>query len=95
MIQLARYLEQEWGFVKDNESGGICVNGLSPGHTYTPMVEKTFQDASGAKNILEKENMMHKIARRWEFRGVSQFLMTGASSFMTSNAIVMDGGHTA
>jgi NAD(P)-dependent dehydrogenase (short-subunit alcohol dehydrogenase family) len=39
--------------------------------------------------------MLRKIARPWEFRGVSLFLMSDASSFMTDNALIIDGSHTA
>jgi NAD(P)-dependent dehydrogenase (short-subunit alcohol dehydrogenase family) len=51
VIQLARNLAQEWGPFNDQRSGGICVNRLCPGHKYTPMVEKTFEDAPGTKEI--------------------------------------------
>jgi NAD(P)-dependent dehydrogenase (short-subunit alcohol dehydrogenase family) len=95
VIQLARNLAQEWGPINDQGGDGIGVNSLCPGHTYTPMVEKTFKDAPETKEIWARENMLQKIARPWEFKGVSLFLMSDASSFMTGNALILDGGHTA
>jgi NAD(P)-dependent dehydrogenase (short-subunit alcohol dehydrogenase family) len=95
VIHLARNLAQEWGPNNDQGSGGIRVNSVCPGHTYTPMVEKTFKDAPETKVIWAHENMLQKIARPWEFKGVSLFLMSDASSFMTGNALILDGSHTA
>lgn len=95
VVQLTRNLAQEWGAINKVGGGGIRVNSLCPGHIYTPMVEQTLHDAPGAKETWESENMLHKIARPWEFRGVSLFLMSEASSYMTGNALIMDGGHTA
>lgn len=95
VIQLGRNLAQEWGPVHADGSGGIRVNNLCPGHVYTPMANRTMQDNPGAKEVWEQENMLGRIAKPQEFRGVALFLMSNASSFMTGSTVVVDGGHTA
>ncbi|KAJ5041863.1 hypothetical protein NUH16_003268 [Penicillium rubens] len=95
VIQLGRNLAQEWGPVHADGSGGIRVNSLCPGHVYTPMANRTMQDNPGAKEVWEQENMLGRIAKPQEFRGVALFLMSNASSFMTGSTVVVDGGHTA
>ncbi|KAJ5264433.1 hypothetical protein N7505_007226 [Penicillium chrysogenum] len=95
IIQLGKNLAQEWGPVHADGSGGIRVNNLCPGHVYTPMANRTMQDKPGAKEVWEQENMLGRIAKPQEFRGVALFLMSNASSFMTGSTVVVDGGHTA
>ncbi|KAF7196368.1 Short chain dehydrogenases/reductase notP' [Pseudocercospora fuligena] len=94
LIQLARNLAMEWSPIKEDGTGGIRVNCLSPGHTLTPMVEKNLRDQPGTKEKWESENMMGRLASPEEFKGAGLFLLSRASSFMTGNNLVIDGGHT-
>ncbi|KAJ5586434.1 hypothetical protein N7450_006221 [Penicillium hetheringtonii] len=94
VIQLTRNLAMEWG--KDKTGcGNVRVNCLCPGHISTPMVEKVLQETPESENIWEEANMLGRLARPEEFRGVALFLLSPASSYMTGAALVMDGGHTA
>ncbi|KAF2096659.1 3-alpha--hydroxysteroid dehydrogenase [Rhizodiscina lignyota] len=95
VIQLARNLAMEWGRKREDGSGGIRVNALSPGHIMTPMVKKNFEEVEGLKDTWEKENMLGRLSAPEEFRGAGVFLLSRASSFMTGNNLVIDGGHTA
>ena len=95
VIQLARNLAMEWSPVRDDGSGGIRVNCISPGHILTPMVLKNFEEVPGLRETWEAENMMGRLAETTEFKGAVLFLLSGASSFMTGNNLVIDGGHTA
>lgn len=96
VIQLARNLAMEWGRVKEEDgSGGIRVNCLSPGHIVTPMVEKNFEEVPGLREVWEKENMLGRLATPEEFKSAGLFLLSRASSFMTGNNLIIDGGHTA
>ncbi|KAL2175458.1 uncharacterized protein P884DRAFT_301537 [Thermothelomyces heterothallicus CBS 202.75] len=79
VIQLARNLAMEWSPVREDGSGGIRVNCISPGHILTPMVRKNFEEVPGTT----------------EFKGAVLFLLSNASSFMTGSNLVIDGGHTA
>ncbi|KAK4503172.1 hypothetical protein PRZ48_006600 [Zasmidium cellare] len=95
LIQLARNLAMEWSAVQPDGTGGIRVNCISPGHVCTPMVEKVLKEDPGAKDAWEAENMMHRLGETSEFKSAGLFLLSKASSFMTGNNLVMDGGHTA
>ena len=89
VIQCARNLAMEWG------PKGIRVNALCPGHIVTPMVQKNFDDDPGLREKWEKENFLGRLSKPEEFRGAGLFLLSDASSFMTGNSLVIDGGHTA
>ena len=96
VIQLARNLAMEWsGARKEDGAGGIRVNCISPGHIVTPMAQKSFDDEPSLRELWERENMMGRLADPSEFKGAVQFLLSPASSFMTGNNLVIDGGHTA
>lgn len=89
VIQCAKNLAMEWG------RKGIRVNALCPGHILTPMVRKNFEEDASLRGKWEQENFLGRLSRPEEFRGAGLFLLSDASSFMTGNALVIDGGHTA
>ncbi|KAL4913717.1 NAD(P)-binding protein [Aspergillus aurantiobrunneus] len=95
VIQLARSLAMEWSEVCEDGRGGIRVNCLCPGHLQTPMAQRVMEQDPETKATWESENMMKRLARPEEFRGVTLLLMSDASSFMTGSTVVVDGGHTA
>ncbi|KAL3453926.1 hypothetical protein BJX65DRAFT_262229 [Aspergillus insuetus] len=96
VIQLTRSLAMEWSEVDpETKKGGIRVNCLCPGHIETPMVQMIVEKDPATKELWESENMMKRLARPEEFRGVTLLLMSDASSFMTGSTVVVDGGHTA
>lgn len=95
VIQLARNLAMEWGRIREDGSGGIRVNCLSPGHIDTPMVQELFKEDPGLQKTWQRENMLGRLATTSEFKGAALFLLSAASSFMTGNNLVIDGGHSA
>ncbi|KAI2465207.1 NAD(P)-binding protein [Annulohypoxylon bovei var. microspora] len=95
VVQLARNLAMEWSPIRKDGTGGIRVNCISPGHILTPMVLKNFEEVPGLREKWERENMMGRLAETSEFKGAALFLLSNASSFMTGNNLVIDGGHTA
>ncbi|KAI3336322.1 short-chain dehydrogenase [Xylariaceae sp. AK1471] len=95
VIQLARNLAMEWSPIRKDGTGGIRVNCLSPGHILTPMVLKNFEEVPGLREKWEAENMMGRLAETAEFKGAALFLLSNASSFMTGNNLIIDGGHTS
>ncbi|KAF5007160.1 hypothetical protein FDECE_6513 [Fusarium decemcellulare] len=95
VIQLARNLAMEWSPIKKDGTGGIRVNCISPGHIMTPMVRKNFDEVPGLRDEWEREIMMGRLAETQEFKGAALFLLSNASSYMTGNNLVIDGGHSS
>ena len=95
LIQLARNLAMEWSPPREDGTGNLRVNCISPGHIETPMVQQLFEEKPGMREKWTKENMMGRLATTSEFKGAALFLISKASSFMTGSNIVLDGGHTA
>lgn len=89
VIQLARSLAMEWSPIKEDGTGGIRVNCMSPGHIITPMVEKNFEEVPGLKEKWEGENLMGRLSTPQEFKGACLFLMSNASSFMTGSNLII------
>lgn len=95
LIQLARNLAMEWTPIQPDGTGGIRVNCLSPGHVKTPMVAEVLKNNPDTEEKWVAENMMHRLGDPAEFKSAGLFLLSRASSFMTGNNLVIDGGHTA
>jgi NAD(P)-dependent dehydrogenase (short-subunit alcohol dehydrogenase family) len=74
---------------------GIRINAVCPGFTQTPMVEKALQeDKSYAEKIL-KSVPMRRLATAQEIADMVVFLCSEQASFITGQAIAIDGGITA
>lgn len=78
---LTRYLATYW-----NEEG-IRVNSLSPGGVYDNQPEEFVKKIS---NLIP----MGRMANRDEYQSAVQFLCSDASSYMTGQNIVIDGGRS-
>lgn len=81
LIGLTKYLSTYWG------DKGIRVNALSPGGVLNG------QDESFIKNISELIPM-GRMASKSEYRSALQFLCSDASSYMTGQNLVVDGGRS-
>jgi NAD(P)-dependent dehydrogenase (short-subunit alcohol dehydrogenase family) len=68
---------------------GIRVNALAPGAVDTDMVRNT--DAA-AQRQMESASLLGRIARPDEMVGPAIFLASDASSFMTGQVLLVDGG---
>jgi len=95
VIQLPRNQAMEWSPVREDGSGGIRVNCLSPGHIETPMVLELFEKDPDLKKTWTKENMLGRLATTSEFKCAALFLISETSSSMPGSNLVIDGGHTA
>ncbi len=67
----------------------IRVNALSPGTVDTDMVRNTSQEAQA---MMAKASLMRRMASPDEMVGPALFLASDASSFMTGQALLVDGG---
>jgi NAD(P)-dependent dehydrogenase (short-subunit alcohol dehydrogenase family) len=86
VIHLTRCLAAEWA------SEGIRVNSISPGYMNTPAIQlphlKKFHKAWA------EETPMGRLGEVEDLQGALLYLVSEASSFVTGQNMVIDGGHT-
>jgi NAD(P)-dependent dehydrogenase (short-subunit alcohol dehydrogenase family) len=88
VISLTRTLAVEWA------SSGVRVNALCPGWTATDLNRSLWENAdlyAGLTSTIP----MGRWAKAEEMAGPAVFLASDASSFMTGQTLVVDGGQTA
>ncbi len=87
LISLTKSLAVEWG------AEGVRVNALCPGWTATDLNRNLWADAEAGPATIANVPM-----RRWgsaeEMAGPAIFLASDASSYMTGQVLVVDGGQT-
>ena len=88
LISLTRTLAVEWA------STGVRVNALCPGWTATDL-NRTLWENEEVYAGLTATIPMGRWARAEEMAGPAVFLASDASSFMTGQTLVVDGGQTA
>ena len=81
LLGLTKYLATYWAL------SGVRCNALSPGGVY---------DGQGDAFVAKLTNLipMGRMAKPEEYRAAVQFLCSDASSYMTGQNIVMDGGRS-
>jgi NAD(P)-dependent dehydrogenase (short-subunit alcohol dehydrogenase family) len=88
LISLTKSLAVEWA------PGGVRVNALCPGWTATELNRTLWEDP-----VLGPATIATTPMGRWasaeEMAGPALFLASDASSYMTGQALVVDGGQTA
>ncbi len=83
VIHLTRSLALEWG------RAGILVNAIAPGWFPTRMASATIE---ANRDRLENSAALGRVGDLDELKGVAIFLASRASSFVTGQTIVVDGG---
>jgi NAD(P)-dependent dehydrogenase (short-subunit alcohol dehydrogenase family) len=73
---------------------GIRVNAVCPGFTQTPLVEQSIANGSLNQESMLERVPMRRLAIPEEIASVVLFLASPASSYVTGQAIVVDGGWT-
>ncbi|PYI04095.1 2-deoxy-D-gluconate 3-dehydrogenase [Aspergillus sclerotiicarbonarius CBS 121057] len=85
VAQLTKALSNEWA------SQGINVNAVAPGYVATEMNTALLNDEDRARSILERIP-----AGRWatpeDFKGVTVFLASRASAYVSGTVVMVDGG---
>jgi NAD(P)-dependent dehydrogenase (short-subunit alcohol dehydrogenase family) len=88
VLALTKSLGCEWA--KD----GICVNALVPGVFPTELNEKLLNGTERGREILMR-TPMKRFGRAEEIVGAAVFLASDAASFITGQAVAVDGGYLA
>ena len=87
LLSFTRVMAQEW------TPRGVRVNALTPGSVATDMIlpgDPAKRDAFVAE--MASQNLFGRIADPEEMVGPALFLASDASSFMTGQVLVVDGG---
>ena len=87
LVNLTRQLAAQWG------QRGVRVNALAPGYFPTELTGH-LADAGFARSIRER-TLLARTPALEEIDGPLLFLATAASSYMTGQVLVIDGGWTA
>ena len=87
LISLSKTLAVEWG------AGGVRVNALCPGWTATALNRNLWEDPElGPARVANVP--MGRWGRPEEMAGPAVFLASDASSYMTGQVLIVDGGQT-
>lgn len=88
LAQLTKALSNDWA------AHGICVNAIAPGYMDTHLNTALIADEKRSNEVL-----LRTPARRWgvpaDIKGVTVFLASSASDFVTGAVIPVDGGYSA
>ena len=87
LVNVTRQLAAQWG------ERGVRVNALAPGYFPTELTGQ-LADAAFARAICD-HTLLARTPELVEIDGPLLFLATAASSYMTGQVLVIDGGWTA
>jgi NAD(P)-dependent dehydrogenase (short-subunit alcohol dehydrogenase family) len=88
VVSLTKTLASEWGRT------GVRVNALCPGWTATELNRVLWDSPDGGQATIASV-LLGRWAKPEEMAGPAIFLASEASSFMTGQVLVIDGGQTA
>jgi gluconate 5-dehydrogenase len=83
LIALTRELAAKWG------RHNIRVNAFAPGYFHSRMTQRIWERA---EKLAQERIPLGRPGREGELKGVAVFLASDASSYMTGQTVVVDGG---
>jgi gluconate 5-dehydrogenase len=86
LIGLTRELAASWG------RRGIRVNAIAPGFFHSRLADAVIDIY---ERSIQENNMIPRIGMEGELKGITVFLASDASSYITGHTIAVDGGMTA
>ncbi len=86
LIGLTRELAASWG------RRGIRVNAIAPGFFHSRLADSVIDIY---ERSIQESNMIPRIGIEGELKGITVFLASDASSYITGQTIAVDGGMTA
>lgn len=88
VVQLTRAIAQEWG------TRGITCNAIGPGFFPTALTAPVFADAALAARHAQ-QTCIGRNGELDDLHGVTVFLASDASRYITGQTLMVDGGYTA
>lgn len=88
VVQLTRAIAQEWS------PHGITCNAIGPGFFPTALTASVFDDAELAQRNAA-QTCIGRNGELTDLHGVTVFLASGASAYITGQTLMVDGGFTA
>jgi NAD(P)-dependent dehydrogenase (short-subunit alcohol dehydrogenase family) len=88
IVQLTRAIAQEWS------KHGINCNAISPGFFPTALTASVFADPASANRNAD-QTCIGRNGKLEDLHGVTVFLASEASAFITGQTLMVDGGFTA
>ena len=85
LIGLTRELAASWG------RRGIRVNAIAPGFFHSRLADAVIDIYEGS---IQENNVIPRIGQAGELKGITVFLASDASSYITGQTIAVDGGMT-
>jgi NAD(P)-dependent dehydrogenase (short-subunit alcohol dehydrogenase family) len=85
LIGLTRELAASWG------RKGIRVNAIAPGFFHSRLADKVIDLYESS---IQENNVIPRVGEEGELKGITVFLASDASSYITGQTIAVDGGMT-